>query len=262
MRCPYCVTEIADAAVVCPQCARDLYLFKPLLERIGQLEAQVAEAAKAADAHKQRVAALEQELDARRALPPEAKEAGYGAALIQALAPALILLIAAHWLLLFVYDVKPLILRVASMLIPLPFAFLLHSRHPSRLWPSAAAGFGMAFVAVFGMLVVTASLDKVPVLPQDARDTREVLEYVASIGLAFLTGLLLAEAFAWRRQVMGKPPRLVVLIAKALTPNDEGEFGIERAAKRVEKLVKAGTPVMTGAASVYAGVKALLDNLG
>jgi hypothetical protein len=30
MRCPYCISEIDDAALACPHCARDLYLFKPL----------------------------------------------------------------------------------------------------------------------------------------------------------------------------------------------------------------------------------------
>ena len=38
MRCPYCVSEIDDQALACPCCAHDLYLFKSLLEKIGQLE--------------------------------------------------------------------------------------------------------------------------------------------------------------------------------------------------------------------------------
>src|SRR5436190_17767212 len=63
MRCPYCVSEIADEALACPRCARDLYLFKPLLEKIGQLEKTVAEQAKAAAANSEaRIAALEQEI--------------------------------------------------------------------------------------------------------------------------------------------------------------------------------------------------------
>ena len=32
MQCPYCTSDINDAAVVCPVCTRDLYLIKPLLE--------------------------------------------------------------------------------------------------------------------------------------------------------------------------------------------------------------------------------------
>ena len=63
MRCPYCVSEIDDKALACPRCARDLYLFKPLLEKIGQLEKTLAEQAKAAAADSEpRIAALEKEL--------------------------------------------------------------------------------------------------------------------------------------------------------------------------------------------------------
>jgi len=63
MRCPYCVSEIADEALACPRCARDLYLFKPLLEKLAQLEKTVAEQAKAAAANSEtRIAALEKEL--------------------------------------------------------------------------------------------------------------------------------------------------------------------------------------------------------
>lgn len=274
MRCPYCATEIADAAYVCPQCRRDLYLLKPMLDKIGALEADVAAKAKSVQSYEARVSALEKEVADLRGVTPaapaagapmeedaEAPTPGYAWNLLKALLPAVLVLVLAHWVLLFLYDTKPLYLRVASMIIPLPFAFLLHSAYPTRLWLSAAAGFAMALVAVLCMLVVTASIDKVPVLPQSARDMREVLEYMASIGLAFLTGLLLAEAVAWRR-AMQKPPRIVVAIAKALTPDEEGQFGIERAAKRVDKLMKAATPAATGAASVYAGIKALLDNLG
>src|SRR5688572_22413954 len=63
MRCPYCVSEIDDQALACPRCARDLYLFKPLLAKIGELEKTVAEQAKT----EERIAALEQELAAIKA---------------------------------------------------------------------------------------------------------------------------------------------------------------------------------------------------
>ena len=59
-----------------------------------------------------------------------------------------------------------------------------------------------------------------------------------------------------------QPPKVILLIAKAVTPNADGEFGIERAAKRIDKLVKAATPAATGAASIYAGIKAYLGDLG
>ena len=41
MQCPYCTSEINDAAVVCPVCTRDLYLIKPLLDKIAGLEEKI-----------------------------------------------------------------------------------------------------------------------------------------------------------------------------------------------------------------------------
>ena len=155
MRCPYCVSEIADQALACPHCAHDIYLLKPLQEKIERLEKSVAEHEKSAAALADEVAVLR----AERAAPPAAATSdapkedaagggGYTAALFQALIPALILLLAAHWVMLFMLDVKPLYLRIATILIPMPFGFLLAKHCPDRLWPSAAAGFGMAVLAV------------------------------------------------------------------------------------------------------------------
>lgn len=269
MRCPYCVTEIAEEALVCPQCTRELYLFKPLLGKIAELEKSLAGQA----ALGEKVAALEQELAALKAeraqaipveivaeVPPPEK-AGYPLALVQALAPALVLLVAAHGLLLFVYDVKPLILRIATLIIPVPFGFLLALHYRDRLVPSAAAGFAMAGLAVLAMLVVTATIDKVPVLPQDARDIRETLEYVAGIGLAFTTGAMIGEFLPAFREKGSPPHRVMLLVARAVTPDEEGKLGIEKAAKKIDKLVKAATPAATGAASVYAGIKAFLGDV-
>jgi hypothetical protein len=268
MRCPYCVSEIADEALACPHCAHDIYLFRPLQEKIARLEQTVAEQAKAiAVSPEQRVAALEAELAELRAQgaarPASAPQGdGYVGAIFQALLPVLVLLLVAHGVLLFMYDVKPLYLRIATILLPMPFGFLLARHYPGRLWRSAAAGFAMAVLAVWGMLTITSTMDKVPLLPQDARDWRETLEYIASIGLAVLTGLLAGEFYAAYQQSKIEPPRIVLLIAKAVTPNADGEFGIERVAKRIDKVYKAATPVATGAASIYAGIKAFFGELG
>jgi hypothetical protein len=277
VRCPYCVSEIDDQALACPRCARDLYLFKPLLERIGQLEKSLAEQARLVAANAEtRIAALEKELAAIKAeraqaitvqaelveVPPGAPAPGYIGALLQALLPVLVLLVAAHWVMLFVFDVKPLYLRIATILIPMPFGLLLAKHHPGRFWTSAAAGFGAALLAVLGMLSVTAVIDKVPILPQGAREFRETLEYVASIGLAFGTGAMLGEFLPAFREKGTAPNRVMLLVARAVTPDEEGTLGLEKAAKKLDKLVKAATPAATGAASIYAGIRAFLGDFG
>ena len=276
MRCPYCVSEIDNSALACPRCARDLYLFKPLLEKIGQLEKAVAEQAKAVAASAEtRIVALEQELakikaERAEAVPVEvvvqnpepAPAPGYAKSLIEAFMPALVLLIAAHWLLLFAYDVKPLYLRLATIVIPVPFGFLLAARHPNDFGKSAMGAVALAVAGVFSMLTVTALIDKVPLLPQDLRDWRETFEYILSITLAAVTGLLLGEHHARNKLAELKTNRVVLLLARAFVPNEEGKLGIEKAVKKLTKLTDVVTPAATGAASIYAGIKMFLGGLG
>ena len=259
MRCPYCASDIAAEALVCAQCRRDLYLLKPLMEKIRELEGALAEQEKTTAAgYQARIAELEAQLaQAQRAAPPS-RARSYAASVLVATLPALLLLIAAHGVLLFVYDAKPLYLRIASVLLPLPFGFALLVWHPARLWRSALAGCAMALAAVAGMLLLTASIDNVPALPQNAREWREVLEYALSIGLAFFTGLLLGKWRYHRLQRAPQPGRLALFIAQLFTANKDGEFGIERIAKRVQRLSHAATPAAAGAASIYAGIKSIL----
>ena len=127
-----------------------------------------------AEAH---IAVLEQELAAIKAeraesIPVEgqalpsastAAPSGYVATLARTLIPALLLLVAAHWVMLFLYDVKPLYLRLATILIPVPFGYLLALHFPQKFRESALGAAALAFAGVFSMLLVTALIDKAPV---------------------------------------------------------------------------------------------------
>ena len=285
MRCPYCTSELPEAAIVCPYCTRDFYLFKPLLDRIERLESRLAERTQSDLAtYEARIAALELELGALKGLQPAAPtplatgaaplvrdSAGmspvsdtkrYWVSLVLALVSALALLIAAQIVLLFIYDVKPLYLRIASILIPIPFGFALLLRHRNRFRNSAIGGFAMAAVAVWLMLVTTAYFDKVPVMPQTVRDIREALDYMVSIGLAFLTGLLLGKLQYRRLHGSTEPNRLAVFLAELFSADKDGELGVLRLASRIQKTLSTLTPIAAWIASVYAGIKALLGDMG
>jgi hypothetical protein len=272
MRCPYCVSDIADEALACPNCTRDLYLFKPLLERIAQLEKAVAEQGHsrvaASDA---RIAELEAAV-ARLSVTgsgsiapaePSRRSSPFPAGtVVGTMLAAVVLLLAAHWLLLFIYDVKPLYLRIATLLIPVPFGFLLGLRQSVGWRTAAVSGFVTGIAAVLAMLTLTAVIDRVPILPEGARDMRETFEYAAGIALAFITGYIIGAVLpAFRRQ--GSPPhRVAVMLSKALTPDEEGTLGVEKAAKKIDRVIKIATPAVTGIAAVYAGIKSLIDVFG
>lgn len=256
MQCPYCISSVDEAALACPYCARDLQLVKHLLGRIDDLERRLDEAGipygEELTSHESTGNQVEIEDDWQAPSPR------YATTLLLTLLPALLLLVAAHGILLFILDVNPLYLRITSVLIPMPFGFALFRRAPDRLWLSALAGLGMACGAVWGMVTVTAVVDHVPVLPQDAREVREVLEYATSIGLALLTGLLLSKAVSRPKGGRQQVGLIVKLLALLFAKDRKGQTGIERMHKQFQPIISILTPVFTALASLYAGIKVLL----
>jgi hypothetical protein len=188
MKCPYCVSVIDDEALACPHCARDLYLFKPLLARIQALEAALGEAGS-------RIGALEQGqvAPAPAAVPDAAPEELASWPAWALLLPALLLLLAAHGLIVVALDLPTLWLRLASLLIPLPFGYLLVRGSGRGLVVSLLLAAAVAVLAVTGMSALVALIDGTPVLPANAREWREFLYYAISILLSFSTGMIISR---------------------------------------------------------------------
>jgi hypothetical protein len=267
MECPYCASDIAAHALACPHCTRDLYLFKPLLAKIVELEVALAESMRAqVETLENRIAGLESQMQPS-ALAPLASNvssapaaSGYG--FRSSLRPALLivclvgLLIGAHLLLLFVYDLRPIYLRAVSIVLPLVFGLAWQRSRPQALASNALVGFMAAGMAVLGMLYATARIDGVPVFPHETREIREVFEYVASIGLAFSTGLLLYRLAGSQHQAA--PGRLARALAASLS--GEKESSLEKMAARIQRLSSAVGPAVTAGVSIYTGVKALMGD--
>lgn len=266
MRCPYCTSDINDEAVVCPVCTRDLFLFKPLQARIEELEKKSEEqAAGKVRALEERIAALEDELHLARTghatgTPAKAPHSFARSALISCVS-ALLLLLLAHGLIIIVYDLKPMFLRIASLLIPLPFGFALYARHPQHAWASAGVGALVGVAAVFGMSAVTGYVDNAPVLPQDMRDVKEFIEYAASIFFSLVTGVLVAKwALRKRRPAPPQPNFIASLLAKLLSKDEQGKIDVQETIERLMGLGASLAPVGTAAVSIYTGVKSLLGD--
>ena len=120
----------------------------------------------------------------------------------------------------------------------------------------------MAALAVTSMLTVTGFNDQVPILPESRLEWIEVVQYTASIALAFIAGNILAHLiFSVLPKIMargGRPNVLAYKIAGALGQH-VGEEQMRRRARTIQDLLTTVGPLAGVAAtvggSVYAGLK-------
>ena len=177
--------------MVCKTCTRDLYLFKPMMARIAELETQVIELSSRQTMSEQTDELVERGSQAlNRAAANLPNFAGDVARFI--LVP-LILLLVAHTLITVVYDLNVIYLRLISMLVPLPFGFWLFRDEPRTLLPWFIGTAFLAVASVIGMSAIIGVVDQTPILPRNGFEWRELLEYSASIAFSFLTGMLISR---------------------------------------------------------------------
>ncbi len=260
MECVYCLSPIDDKATVCKVCTRDVYLFRPLLARVQELEAQLAE--QDPTTLQVRIDELESLLVAERARSEkeEFKLWRSMADLAQFILIPLTLLLLAHALIVVVYDLNMLYLRIASVVLPLPFAFyLFKSKQRSLLGWFLATAF-LAASSVIGMSAVTGWIDHTPVMPQSMVEWREFLEYAASITLSFLTGMLLGGVARHRvmRVVNKKNNPFLSTIMSRFSKGGSSTSDMREKMQKIEEvgggLIAAGTTAM----SIYTGLKDFL----
>lgn len=276
--CPYCAEPIRPQALVCKHCQRDLYFFAPLQQRLARLEADAA----AVDALTQRVAQLERALAGTPAAttastpnpPVAALEAAETARPVEAQLPSghwlhslglllgcVLSLVAAFTLLSLVFDLKEIYLRVASLLIPVPFAFMHVARRQFRFWREGLIGLGVATLFVTVMTGIIAQLQQQPWAPQDLREWREVITYGSSIVFAYLTGALLARILA-ERSGQRSTGALASEAAKLLLSFSSKAGGrgdqIKTLATTVQSVVSNLVVISTSAAAIWTGIWKML----
>ena len=254
MICPYCDSSISSLAKVCPQCTRDLWLIKTLQDEVQDLREQLAflQGNLPSNAHSEEVVPQGQaDVQHTVELAPAAWR------LLAAALVSIALAMGLHWLLLFVYDVNPLVLRVATIVVPALVAAV--SLRSARL-QGPAIGLTSALtgaLAVWGMLTVTGLLDNVPIAPQNVRDWRETLEYGLAMSLGFLTGALCIGG--WRQyQKRRSAKNRTGLLALLLRRDARGRIDMDQISEEVQRLVTVAGPVVSGVMALYSGVKSLL----
>lgn len=241
-----------------------------MTSRVEELEALKADY----DALKERVATLE----TRPAAPaepaadcavepqPHRRSGGdwggwLGGILIAVLLPILALLVA-HWLVVMVLDLKVWVIRLLSLLLPLPFAAMAPFRSRHRLGVQVILGVFIAALSVLGMLSITGLMDQQPILPQDGREWREVIEYGISIWLSYLTGALVVHFLAplkSEKAADGLVRRLAGAMAKLTSPENENRQQLEKRIQTLAGTIGTIVPVVTGAASIISGMRKLWE---
>ena len=256
MKCPYCISEIDDAALACPHCTRDLTLLRPLLQKIETLETSLQARI---DELAQRIIAPRVDAAPVFSAPQPSAEAPAGVLrewFLALLTPLLFLLIA-HLLITQIWDARDWVLYATSIAIPfLPGLRLMRLRQ-RPLIAAALGGLLMASVAVFAMSAFTGIIDKSDWLPTDTRSWRELANYALSIALSFVAGGIVGQLLRERadRLEAARARAIELLSSKTFSPDN-----LQQTMERINSIGKALLALATTGASVYSGLGRFIAN--
>jgi hypothetical protein len=247
MNCPYCAERVSDAAIVCKHCHRDLFLIRPLMDKLAEAgkRIEVLEGAGAAEPSAAATGpAMRRHDDALPTLTP-----------LSSLSLMFISLMLAHFVIIVEYSLPLIVLRAVSIILPLGFGFLCQDTPNRTLLVEFIWGLVIAMAAILAMSAVVGRLDHVPVLPRSAYEWREFIEYGASVTFSFFTGVIIRHTVIAMRDPDESHSRLIASATRAFARRVGGKLGrtLDRKVAGVD-LRKVGPIVRTAAAIASATV--------
>ena len=172
---------------------------------------------------------------------------------------SVVLLLLAHWLIVFVYDLRTVVLLLASILVPLAVAIVFTLRRRIVLKFEIAIAVSIGLLAVLGMSYITSVIERTPLLPQNLRESIETLEYIASISFAYFTGVLMISA--WQVHTGGSQARMgeaTLRVAQRLAKATGQAAYVGKQVKGIRDLINMAMPAGTAVVSVITGVESVL----
>ena len=250
MECPFCLEEIKDLALACGRCGKDISFLV-----IREMRSQLDSALVRVEALETMVHTLGAHVDTMETRTKHSHHpAIHGPGLINALAwiaLPIFLLMMAHWTIISILDLNPRVLRVASILIPLPFGFRHFGSITGTLW----AALLIAAASVTGMLISTSITDHVAILPQSPHEWIETLQYMASIGLAYLVGGLIGWRWLAPKSKAsgagGLTGGIAAILARGTAPPHENRAKLHDRVTMIAGWINAGMVLLTAAGAIY-----------
>lgn len=257
-RCPYCCSDVPAEASVCSHCTRELTAVRPLALQVQALEAALAQLRQDFTQLQRRASVLDigdasqpaQVTPATRS-PRAAWSAWLGMSLL-----SIALLGLSHWVLLFVYDARPVMLRVLTIVLPMLTGYLCARLSGMRLTLQWFSALLVGLLSVLLMLGITSHLDGVPLWPTNAHEWRETLEYAAAIVLGSFTGALMHHMLLSMAQRQARQMHLDVLLER----DDKGQLRIASIGEQVQSLVSAVAPLVSAGTALYSGLKVFIGD--